>query len=334
MLEVTGRYSALAYSKFRLGCRDSYRLDLATGTSTSIAGCRDEVSPDGLLIATNDAHGLVLIDSSGSAAVRLDDPVDAAPEAWSPDGRWLAWLGSFDPATGRPAEAGIVSADGSHRVRLPAPDDAWDWPSWSPDGSRVAISTANGTLVGRGDGIELKPVGHLGSLTWAPNGDRFAYLQGGDLWIARADGTEPTNLTRFESGGASAVAWSPDGGSIAVIQGRFAWVVNLYGTRHALDLGADLARGSLSWSPSGGRLAIDVGSDTDPAIDLVSADGTAIARIDGAEGPSWSPTERYVAFRVRDPQFAGIGVAYADGAGLRRWRIDGNVSVFPIRWIR
>ena len=335
--DATGTMSALIYSKFRLGCRDAYRLDLATGASTSVAGCQDEVSPDGQRVGSPDGEGLIVSDPNGSATVRVDGPADASPLAWSPDSRWLAWTGAQDPATGRPTQAGVVSADGSLQIRLPTPDASWEPPSWSPDGSHVAISTVDGLLVGDADGSQLKLIGsYPRPLDWAPDGGRIAYLQGGDLWIANVDGTEPRNLTRFEFGGATAAAWSPDGGSVAVIQGRTLWFVSLFGSRHGVDLGMDLASttGQLSWAPSGGVLAVGMETDRTSAIDLVSSDGTRVVRIDAAASPSWSQDSRFIAFRARDPRAAGIGVANADGTGRRTWTIDGNVSVFPIRWVR
>ena len=196
--DTTGSMSTLIYSKFRLGCRDAYRLDLTTGASTTAAGCDDEVSPDGRSVASPDGHGLIR-DPTGGATIRVDELTDASPLAWSPDGRWLAWVGAQDPSTGRPAQAGIVSADGSHQVRLPAPM----LPGTCPPGRRTAATSrsqpsadcSSGRRTARGSSRSGRSrTAGLGS-----GRRRFAYLQGGDVWIADVNGTHPANLTRSSS---------------------------------------------------------------------------------------------------------------------------------------
>ena len=154
--------------------------------------------------------------------------------------------------------------------------------------------------------------------------------------MANVDGTHPTNLSRFAFGGAGAVAWSPGGGSIAVMQGHTLWFVDLDGGRHGVDLGIDAASGAgqIAWAPAGGTLAVAVGVGSTAAIDLVSSDGSRVVRVEHADGPTWSPSVRYLAFRALDPSATGIGVVNADGSGRRTWRIQGNVSVLPMIWIR
>jgi hypothetical protein len=341
-VDPNGVFSALSYSTFRLGCREPFRLDLTTGASLSIGDCHDLVAPDSSSVGRRGPAGLMVSNQGGSASVPVDAPKDAYPMAWSPDSRWLVWTAAEDP-TGRPMVAGIVSADGSRQVRLPAPDAAWETPSWSPDSSRVAIATSAGLLVGKADGSDLRIIGSFPTpLAWAPGGDRFAYVYGGDLWTVNIDGAGPTNLTRFTFGGAGTAAWSPFGGTIAVMQGRTLWFVDLFGGRHGVDLGIDAASGvsQLAWAPAGGSLAVALGGDRS-AIDLVSSDGASVVRVEDAASPTWYPSGQYLAFRALDPGapvgqvvVEGIGIVNADGSGRRTWPIDGNVSVLPMTWIR
>ncbi len=341
-VDPQGVFSALSYSTYRLTCREPFRLDLTTGVSSSIGDCFDLVAPDGSSVGRRGPAGLDVSTQDGSASVPVDAPQDAYPIAWSPDSRWLVWTAREDP-TGRPTVAGIVSADGSHQVRLPAPDAAWETPSWSPDSSRVAIATSAGLLVGKADGSALRLIGsYPAPVAWAPGGDRFAYVFGGDLWTVNVDGTDPTNLTRFRLGGAGPVAWSPVGGTIAVMQGRTLWFVDLFGGRHGVDLGVDTLSDAsqLAWAPGGGTLAVTVGGDRS-AIDLVSRDGRNVVRVENAESPTWYPGGQYLAFRALDPSapvgqvvLEGIGIVNADGTGRRTWPTDGNVSSLPMTWIR
>ncbi len=85
---------------------------------------------------------LWLVDTSGETLPRplTDGPRDSAP-AWSPDGRWIAFLRA--PAEGKPqlhvlpadlGDARAVSTDEQHPLGAGAP-------RWSPDSTRLAYST-------------------------------------------------------------------------------------------------------------------------------------------------------------------------------------------------
>jgi Tol biopolymer transport system component len=101
-------------------------------------------------------------------------------------------------------------------------------PSWSPDGTRVALQRS-----GPVDGIwVLDPVAKTMSFVphtdhgfqpaWSPDGDWIAFSRDGgadaELWKVRADGSDLTQLTANADEDREA-AWSPDGTRIAFARG-------------------------------------------------------------------------------------------------------------------
>jgi Tol biopolymer transport system component/imidazolonepropionase-like amidohydrolase len=105
--------------------------------------------------------------------------------AWSPDGRWVAYVTWTD------AEGGHVwktPADGSGEpVRLTAEPAYVRWPSWSADGTRIVFSWQP-----RQAGLGAGPVASLGQLRWVS-----------------ADGGEATTIVDA-NGPASLVTSGPD----------------------------------------------------------------------------------------------------------------------------
>src|SRR5262249_13265216 len=109
-------------------------------------------SPDGSQLAfirnnpSTRFTSLFVIATDGSGERQLPCPVAASEPAWSPDGRQIAFHGAV---RGHPASWGIVRADpGGKRCRLWFADDpAFDGsnynPSWSPDGTKIALTIAD-----------------------------------------------------------------------------------------------------------------------------------------------------------------------------------------------
>jgi Tol biopolymer transport system component len=152
-------------------------------------------SPDGTRIAfASNRGGLfkIYVMRADGGGVRLVAPRRSSgggsyTPAWSPDGRRLAF--SSSATTPNNAEIYIVHPDGSGLRRLTHTkgdaetlgDDSW--PTWSPDGKRIAFSSNR-------------------------TGD-------GELWIMNADGGAQRRLAGLPHRDDWAPAWSPDGTRIA-----------------------------------------------------------------------------------------------------------------------
>jgi Tol biopolymer transport system component len=140
---------------------------------------------------------------------------------WSPDGRQLAFLAA---GNGGRLDVYVVNADGTAEQNVSdSPEDEY-WPSWSPDGTRIAFAQMNPDAVNRGTLVVIDPDGsrpvrfdgspvNSNSPVWSPDGSHvLAYLKQPDpavddnvgLVIFDVTGTaEPTMIPAAGFGGAS-----------------------------------------------------------------------------------------------------------------------------------
>jgi Tol biopolymer transport system component len=145
-------------------------------------------SPDGRWIAYDVVdsaprqNGIWVVRSDGKQRHRVTPPVDTDPDGgvgydWSADGQWLA-TDVEDSNDERKNGLWLVRPNGTDRRRVTAKlGNTW---SWSPDGKRLAYTTASGELVVVGRegtrarrlklGLEL-----VASLSWSPDGRRLAF---------------------------------------------------------------------------------------------------------------------------------------------------------------
>ena len=148
-------------------------------------------SPDGSKLAVTCRNGgaaegskdICVMNADGSGVINLiplAGQEDFDP-AWSPDGSRIAFTSNRDGGNSN-YEIYVMNADGSNQQRLtvsPAAAPAWDHePTWSPDGSKIAFSSAR-------DGNY-------------------------EIYVMNADGTGQTNLTN-SPGNDDQPSWQPLG---------------------------------------------------------------------------------------------------------------------------
>ncbi|MEO6800730.1 MAG: S41 family peptidase [Rhodanobacter sp.] len=159
----------LVYGSERGGHGQLYLYDFADGKEAALASDVGEdtaaqFSPDGKQLAflRNDRELCVLDLASGTlrtlvkAAVDLPRPLDSSrPFAWSPDGRWIAYL-SWGPRMFRNVQA-VSLADGKQVELSSLANTDADNVLWSPDRRSLLFTTGQRTEEGRVARVDLLP---------------------------------------------------------------------------------------------------------------------------------------------------------------------------------
>lgn len=140
--------------------------------------------------------------------------ISAHAPAWSPDGRWLAFLSNGQavdaahPAAAK-TQVWVEAADGSHRhavTRLP--NGISDF-RWSPNGSQFAVVSSN-------QPAHLPDF--LDTISIFYKFDGHGYLHGQHhIWLVDRSSGAARVLTQGETTSDSDPQWSPDGSSIAYV---------------------------------------------------------------------------------------------------------------------
>jgi dipeptidyl aminopeptidase/acylaminoacyl peptidase len=254
----------------------------------------------------------------------VEDP-GSGPQ-WSPDGSWLAYVGSLDDRSGLI----VVRPDGSEATFLtPVQDTNHPLPSrgervtWSPDGSAIAfVSTVPGPEGPDAQGDPVVITRYLYKPTASEGSTRFNDNRRAHIFVVDLDSKNVRQLTRGNHYEHS-IDWSPDGQEILFVSNREPdpdrfFNYDIFAVRVA---GGEIRRITQTanaeyrprWSPDGQTIAYQAtrrgltSSETtmeDTHIWLVDADGSNRrelgAGIDNRQGvPAWSRDGRFVYFTVQ-----------------------------------
>lgn len=204
-------------------------------------------SPDGKKIAVSflgqNHSDVVIVNEAGQRLSQVTNNLSnqsikaqswGRKPAWSPDGARLAYISDQGPLSGEIKSLDmslfVIDADGTD-LRKYLVEKPWsgglDWPTWSPDGKRIAYVTFDSgpsqiqvynvttnewkTLTDHAEGA-YDPA-------YSPNGDYIAYAvreKGkNEIYVMQADGSDPVKLT--DTGANRAPCWSPDGQFLAYV---------------------------------------------------------------------------------------------------------------------
>jgi Tol biopolymer transport system component len=215
----------------------------------------------------------------------------------------------------------LVDVDGRNLRRVLAGRAAF--PSWSPDGSRIAFTLDDVLQVTNLDGrttvLSRDAVLSRFGPSWTADGSRVGFpgkgADGRDPWTVGADGT---GATRLDHAGDDAAAAVGPAGVIATMGTNGLFVSDPAGSSWRRLGERTYNFGQLRWSPDGTRLATAPDSmAVDQVVDV--ATGTAVA-LGGTEahrtdGLSWCPDGRNLVLEgyFRDQQVFGLWLAPAAG---------------------
>lgn len=211
-----------------------------------------------------------------------------------------------------------MNADGTDLVNLTEGGSDEDFPTWSPDGTRIAFSTGASSPSGCGVG---------------------------DVYVMNTDGSDMTPLTTNPFGvAASDPTWSPDGSEIAYTQTHWdstcssgdvdIWKMNSDGSGQVLLASGANEFGPAfdaepAWSPDGDRIAfVSDRANTDWALNhqiyTMDPDGSDVTQVTHQDdrtfesnfSPAWSPDGEQIAYQ-HWPHRPGSGLGAA-----QIWRIN------------
>ncbi len=253
----------------------------------------------------------------------------------------------------------VMGADGSgpHRISDGTATDSF--PSWSPDGARMAFARFNGSItqiyVMGADGSSSHRIsdGTTSDYTpsWSPDGATIAFarydysIQRNRIWVMAADGSNPHPISDGTIDD-TYPSWSPDGKKFAfqgfdpAVGHNRIYVMSADGSgSHQVSAGTGDDYGPASWSPDGARIAymhyeVSLGRFQ---IYVSGADGSSPHRIsDGSSNdtyPFWSPDGTKVAFRLSDAAtgHSQIYVMATDGSSRQRVS-DGTAEEVLAAW--
>jgi TolB protein len=214
---------------------------------------------------------------------------DACP-SYAPDGKSIVFC-SFRNNGWQIWE---MSANGNDLRQLTNVGFAW-FPSFSPDGTKIAFSGQNGddpndeVFVMNRDGSDLTALTSAGTGNnewprWSPYGRQIAFVSDRtgheQVYTMKADGTNQTQLTFQPIDHDQLADWSPDGLHIAYTQGTVGvdekiWVMNADGSnQHQVSSGNADDFGPV-WSPDGLQMAfVRDYLNGDRPIVVMNADGS------------------------------------------------------------
>jgi serine/threonine protein kinase len=242
-----GPVEAIVFASNHSGQYDLYRIN-ADGSNQVIFNQtgRDErfpaISPDGRQIVFSGGdeptRDLYIMNADGTGAERItSNQDDERYPVWSPDGKTIAFSRTRRSDLNMDIYLLTDTGKGFAKAKpsvLVGDIDTDVYPTWSPDGRKLAYAKGKGgdvriwvVTVANPSSAHMLRNGSvaLTNPVWSPDGKRILYVAGRDvgdrdIWVMHSDGSHPVQLTRSPLDDFHP-AWSPDGSFIVYENGQF-----------------------------------------------------------------------------------------------------------------
>jgi len=241
----------------------------------------------------------------------------------------------------------IVSSTGENRLLLSS-----DFPTWSPDGSRIAFSAKGPSednyhvYMINVDGTQLTQLSDgLASdfwPDWSPDGTSIAFSRSSndppspyDIYLVNVESMEIEKVTENSSQD-SYPDWSPNGEKIAYVSN---------GNIHSftLDTTADQQltftgkERDPMWSPDGSKIAFVSNRDGNAEIYVMNCDGTEQTNVSNNDvdwgdydmKPSWSPDSQTLVYESENMNFRRVFKVDSDGANRINLTFSQGCDIHP-----
>jgi len=235
------------------------------------------LSPDARSVAFVALNQLYVMPIGGNPVAITHDSFYKQGPAWSPDGRWLAYVSDRDGVENIYLHSINAGNDMADRRLFPS-DSAQIMPAWSPDGKLIAFQTETmATMVGDVATREIRtltgPTFFPGRASFAPNGKTVAIatlwpytkrFREGTSLIVTVDLTsgkqrkfEPAPFESITTRTEDGPVYSPDGRSIAFVMGDLLYAMavdtdgNPTGKAYALN---NETSDTVTWSGDSSKL--------------------------------------------------------------------------------
>ncbi len=264
-------------------------------------------SPDGKKIIydkdnTNGWYNVWIMNADGSSQTPLTSNAQSECGVWSPNGSKIVYKHADN--CGLPDDVIIMNSDGSNKQTILTNQLFANLFSWSPDGSKIAISSGAGKLgirIVNSDGTDLNEIANGNfryqtqswqSQVWSPDGLKIVYQSdengNWDIYTINFDGTQKMAITQSPSSDLYPY-FSPDGNKILFVSDRNGsndlWIMNSDGSNQ-VQLTQDPADDTLPvWSPDGKKIAFMSNREGNYDIWVLELEDTNIPPVADAGGP-------------------------------------------------